>query len=123
MNRPINLDYPFRFDDGGRTAASNDSDHIRELIEQVLFTAPGERVNRPTFGSGALQLVFAPANDALAAAVQLTVQGAVQQTLGDLIQVTNVEATAEETTLHVTISYLVRSTQQQNQAEFTRTTA
>jgi len=118
----MNLDYPFRFDDGGRTATSNDAD-IRELIEQVLFTAPGERVNRPTFGSGALQLVFAPANDALAAAVQLTVQGAVQQTLGDLIQVTNVEATTEETTLHVTISYLVRSTQQQNQAVFTRATA
>ena len=76
----MNLDYPFRFDDGGRTATSNDAD-IRELIEQVLFTAPGERVNRPTFGSGALQLVFAPANDALAAAVQLTVLGAVQQTL------------------------------------------
>ena len=118
----MNIDYPFRFDDGGRTAATEDADHIRELIEQVLFTTPGERLNRPTFGSGVLQLVFAPANDALAAAVQLTVQGAIQQTLGDLIQVTNVEATAEDTTLHVTISYLVRSTQQQNQALFTRTT-
>jgi phage baseplate assembly protein W len=118
----VNIDYPFRFDDGGRTAATEDADHIRELIEQVLFTTPGERLNRPTFGSGVLQLVFAPANDALAAAVQLTVQGAIQQTLGDLIQVTNVEATAEDTTLHVTISYLVRSTQQQNQALFTRTT-
>jgi len=123
MNRPVNLDYPFRFDDSGRTAASEDVDHIRELIEQVLFTAPGERVNRPTFGSGVFQLVFAPENDALAVAVQLTVQGAVQQTLGDLIQVTNVEATAEESTLHVTISYMVRSTQQQTQVEFTRTTA
>jgi uncharacterized protein len=116
----MNLDYPYRFDTSGRTARTDDANHIRELIEQVLFTAPGERVNRPTFGSGALQLVFAPAGDALAAAVQLTVQGAVQQTLGDLIQVTNVEATAQDTTLRVTISYLVHNTQQLNQAVFVR---
>lgn len=119
----MNLEYPFRFDASGRTATTSDADHIRELIEQVLFTAPGERVNRPTFGSSALQLVFAPASDALAAAVQLTVQGAVQQSLGDIIQVTNVEATAEDATLRVKISYLVRSTQQAHQAEFTRGTA
>src|SRR5260370_27671524 len=119
----MNLYSLFRLQVSGRTATTSDADHIRELIEQVLFTAPGERINRPTFGSSALQLVFAPASDALAAAVQLTIQGAVQQTLGDIIQVTNVEATAEDTTLPVNISYLIRSTQQQHQAEFTRGTA
>src|SRR6516164_2575542 len=118
----MNLDYPFRFDDGGRTATSNDADHIRELIEQVLFTAPGERVNRPAFGSGALQLVFTPASDALAAAVQLTVQGGLQQILGDLIQVTEVQAAVEESTLRVKVSYINRRTRQQGQAEFTRGT-
>ena len=66
-------------------------DHIRDLIEQVLFTAPGERVNRPNFGSGLLQLVFAPNSDELAAATQFLVQGALQQWLGDLIQVEGVE--------------------------------
>ena len=68
------VDFPFRFDGRGRTATTGDDEHVRDLIEQVLFTAPGERVNRPTFGSGLLQLVFAPNSDELAAATQLTVQ-------------------------------------------------
>ncbi len=67
----MNVDYPFHFDDRGRTATSNDEDHIRDLIEQVLFTTPGERVNRPTFGSGLLQLLFAPNSTTLAAATRL----------------------------------------------------
>jgi Bacteriophage baseplate protein W len=118
----MNVDYPFQFDSGGRTAQTNTSDHIRDLIEQVLFTTPGERVNRPTFGSGALQLVFTPASDAVAAAVQLTVQAALQQTLGDLIQVTDVQAVVDDSTLRVKISYLDQATQQRNDAEFSRAT-
>jgi len=116
----MNVDYPFHFDAGGRTAQTDPSDHIRDLIEQVLFTTPGERVNRPTFGSGALQRVFTPASDAVAAAVQLTVQGALQQVLGDLIQVTDVQAGVEDSVLRVKISYTNRPTQQPSQAEFTR---
>jgi Bacteriophage baseplate protein W len=116
----MNVDYPFYFDAGGRTAQTDPSDHIRDLIEQVLFTTPGERVNRPTFGSGALQLVFTPASDAVATAVQLTVQGALQQILGDLIQVTDVQAAVEDSVLRVKISYINRPTQQPSQAEFTR---
>ncbi|HYJ93736.1 MAG TPA: GPW/gp25 family protein, partial [Vicinamibacterales bacterium] len=64
----MTLDYPYRFDRSGWTATTGDEDHIRDLIEQVLFTAPGERVNRPTFGSGVLRLVFAPNSDTLASA-------------------------------------------------------
>jgi Bacteriophage baseplate protein W len=118
----VNIDYPYQFDAGGRTAQTNNADHLRDLIEQVLFTSPGERVNRPTFGSGALQLVFNPASDAVATAVQLTVQGALQQALGDLIQVTDVQAVVEDAALRVKISYISRSTQQPSQAEFTRAT-
>ena len=54
----MNLDFPYHFDSHGRTAAIDYDAHIRDLIEQVLFTAPGERVNRPDFGSGLLRLVF-----------------------------------------------------------------
>jgi len=118
----MNIAYPFQFDPGGRTAQTDTSDHVRDLIEQVLFTTPGERVNRSTFGSGALQLVFTPASDAVAAAVQLTVQAALQQTLGDLIQVMDVQAVVDDSTLRVKISYLDRTTQQRNDAEFSRAT-
>ena len=72
----MNLRYPYQFDDRGRTAEADDPAYIRELIEQVLFTAPGERVMRPDFGSGLMQLLFAPNSAELAATTQFLVQGA-----------------------------------------------
>ncbi len=116
----MHVDYPHHFDTRGRTAETGEDEHIRDLIEQVLFTSPGERVNRPTFGSGLLQLVFAPHSDALAAATQLTVQGALQQWLGELIVVEAVRVEARESTLEVTVRYQVRRTQERRVAEFTR---
>ena len=83
----MTLDYPYQFDRSGWTATTDDEDHIRDLIEQVLFTAPGERVNRPTSAAACCSLVFAPNSDTLASATQFLVQGALQQWLGDLIQV------------------------------------
>ena len=47
-----NLAFPYGFDTTGRTATTDLPDHIRDMILQILFTSPGERVNRPTFGSG-----------------------------------------------------------------------
>ena len=114
------VDYPYHFDGRGRTATTSDDDHLNDLIEQVLFTTPGERVNRPTFGSGLLQLVFAPNSDALAAATQLTVQGALQQWLGDLIQVQAVDVQNIDSTLQVTVQYVVRRSQQSQIAQFVR---
>jgi len=116
----MQVDFPFHFDDRGRTAATNGDDHIRDLIEQVLFTSPGERVNRPTFGCGLMQLVFAPNSDVLATAIQATVQGALQQWLGELIQVEAVDVQSEEATLSVMVQYVVRRTQQRQAAQFTR---
>jgi Bacteriophage baseplate protein W len=116
----MQIGYPLHFDGRGRTAEAGQDRHIRDLSEQVLFTTPGERVNRPTFGSGVLQLVFAPSGDALAAAAQLAVQGALQQWLGDLIQVEAVQVEAEDATLRVTVQYVLRRTQQREAAQFTR---
>jgi uncharacterized protein len=105
-----NVDFPFHFDSRGRTAQTDDADQIRDLIYQVLFTSPGERVMRPTFGSGLLQLVFAPNSDVLAATTQMLVQGALQQWLGDLIVVEAIDVEAEDATLRVTVQYVVRRT-------------
>ena len=116
----MQIDYPFHFDERGRTAGTQGDEHIRDLIEQVLFTSPGERVNRPTFGSGLLQLVFAPNSDTLAAATQMSVQGALQQWLGDLIQVESVEVTNVDSTLGVSIQYIIRANQRRQVAEFSR---
>jgi hypothetical protein len=116
----MQIDYPFHFDDRGGTAQTTGDEHIRDLIEQVLFTAPGERVNRPTFGSGLMQLVFAPNSDELATATQFLVQGALQQWLGDLIQVEAVQVESIESTLRVTVQYIIRRNQQRQVAQFSR---
>jgi len=106
----MNVDFPLRFDGRGRTAETDGDEHIRDMIEQVLFTAPGERVNRPTFGSGAQQLVFAPNSDALAAAMRLSVQAALQEWLGDVIEGTDVQVEANDSTLRLEVRYVVRRT-------------
>lgn len=106
------VDYPYGVDKLGRTAGTTDEEHVRDLIEQVLFTTPGERVNRPTFGSGLLSLVFAPASDALVSATEMTVQAALQEWLGDVVAVQQVDVTREESTIEVTVAYVIRATQQ-----------
>ncbi len=116
----MQIDYPLHIDGRGRLAETKAEDHLRDLIEQVLFTTPGERVNRPTFGSGLLQLVFEPNSAALASATQLTVQGALQQWLGELILVEAVQVESVESTVRVTVQYLVRQTQQRQVAQFQR---
>lgn len=116
----MNIDFPYQFDHRGRTAETTYEDHIRGMIEQVLFTSPGERVNRPTFGSGLLQLLFAPNSDELAGTTQFLVQSALQEWLGDLIQVEAVLTDSEESTLRVTVQYIIRRDQTQHTATFDR---
>ena len=117
----MNIDFPFHFDARGRTAVTDDNDHIRDMIEQLLFTSPGERVNRPDFGSGLLQMLFAPNSPELAAALQFTIQASFQRWLGDLIEVLRLEVTSYDAELRVEVEYLVRRTQEQQTAQFTRT--
>jgi phage baseplate assembly protein W len=99
------LDFPYHIDDLGRTAVTGDPEHVRDLIEQVLLTSPGERVMRPDFGSGLLAMVFEPNSGALAATTQMLIQGALQQYLGDLIAVQSVEVEASGDTFRVEVRY------------------
>lgn len=116
----MNIDFPLHLDGRGRTATTDENDHIRDLIEQLLFTSPGERVNRPDFGSGLLQLVFAPNSPELAATVQFTLRAAIQHWLGDVIEVRELDVTAEDSKLTIALTYLVRRTGQQQSATITR---
>jgi phage baseplate assembly protein W len=115
---PAPIAAPLHFDGRGRTADTPADQHLRDLIEQVLLTAAGERVMRPTFGSGLLQLAFAPNSDELAATVQMLVQGALQSWLGDLIAVAGVTIAQDEGTLTVSVDYTVRSTGESASATF-----
>lgn len=116
----MNLAYPYQFGADGRTAQSSDPVHIRDLIEQVLFTAPGERVMHPDFGSGAARLVFAPNSVELAGATQMLVQASLQQWLNTLIVVQDVGVQAADAVLTITVQYVIRSTGDVAQQSFTR---
>lgn len=116
----MHIDFPFRIDAQGRTAGTSDEGYVRALIEQVLFTAPGERVNRPTFGSGIQQLVFEPTGGEFASAARLLVHGALQQWLPEAVEVQAVDVSVLDSTVTVTVSYLARSMAQPDTAVFTR---
>lgn len=117
----MNIDFPFHFDSRGRTASTDDDDHIRDMIEQLLFTNPGERVNRPDFGSGLQRLIFGPNSPEVASALKFTLQATLQRWLGDLIELQALEVTSEDSTLNILVQYVVRRTNQQQVAQFTRT--
>lgn len=119
----MNIDYPFHFDYKGRTAETSYEDHIRDMIEQFLFTQPGERVNRLDFGSSIRQLVFAPNSSELATALQFTMNAGLMECLGDLIEVQSLEVTSEESTLRVSLTYVIRRTKNTRTDQFERRVA
>jgi hypothetical protein len=115
----MNIDFPFHFDGRGRTAETAYDEHVRDMIEQLLFTNPGERVNRPDFGSGLLQMVFAPNSPELAAALQFTIQASIQRWLGDVIELQALEVVNEDSALRILIQYVIRVNSRPQSAEFT----
>ncbi len=119
----MNVDFPYHLDGLRRTATTTETDHLRDLIEQVLFTAPGERVMRPTFGSGLPGLVFEPIGPELLAATQQLVQGSLQHELGHLISVDSVEITQHEGALIVAVGYVDLRSRERAKATFGRALA
>ncbi|MCW5983246.1 MAG: GPW/gp25 family protein [Bryobacteraceae bacterium] len=115
----VTADYPFRFESSGRVANATPDDHVRDLIYQVLFTSPGERVNRPDFGCGLRQLVFMPNSDALATATQFVVQGSLERWLSDIIQVQFVRIQSREETITVEVGYIRKDTGERIEDSFT----
>jgi len=117
----MQVDYPFHIDERGRTASVAEDAHIRDLIEQVLFTAPGERVNNPTFGCGLLQLPFQPNSDQLQQTTEFLVYGALSQILGNLIDVQAIVVDRQDSAFTVTVSYVIRRSGAAQLATFERT--
>lgn len=116
----MNIDFPFHFDTSGRTASTGTDEHVRDMIEQLLFTNRGERVNRPDFGSGLMQLIFAPNSPELASALQFTIQASLQQWLEDVVDIVDLEVVAEDSSLRIVIQYVVRRTNEKQTAVFTQ---
>ncbi|MGH1403992.1 MAG: GPW/gp25 family protein [Alphaproteobacteria bacterium] len=112
--------YPYSFGINGQTAEATNDEYIRALMEQILFTNPGERVNRPDFGSGLMQLVFAPNSEALVSTIQMTVQAALQKWMGALIVVHGVQVEHQNAMLHVTVKYMPSLQKEMRVAKFER---
>lgn len=104
-DRPLHVGFPWRLDQRGRSATVGVESYLRGLVETVLFTRPGERVNRPEFGSGLDRLVFAPSGDELARTAQALVHGSLQQWLGDLLRIEDISVEAVESRLEVRVTY------------------
>jgi phage baseplate assembly protein W len=103
----MQLDFPYHLDGRERTSETSEEDHIRDLIEQILFTSPGERVNRPDFGAGIYQLLFAPVSVEQVATTEFMIRGALQQHLGQRIAVQEITAETVDASIHITIAYQI----------------
>jgi phage baseplate assembly protein W len=106
----MQVDFPLHFDGRGHTATTGEDDHVRDMIEQFLFTTPGERVNRPDFGSGLLRQVFEPNRPELAPVQRFAIQAGLQRWLGELLEVRDVEVTNVDATLQIRVDYVHRRT-------------
>ncbi|MER5768765.1 GPW/gp25 family protein [Streptomyces sp. NPDC001985] len=108
--RRTDIAFPFRVDPRGRTARAAYDAHVRDLVEQLLFTTPGERVMRPDFGCGLLDLVFAPGSPELASALELSALASIQRWLGELIEVEELDVAGADGVVRVRLRYAVRAT-------------
>ena len=107
-------------DGAGRTRTPGPQARLDELVEMLLFTLPGERAMRPDLGTPVNELLFEGMNDALAAALQVAIHGALMQHLGDVLDIREVEVTAAETALDVRIVYAPPGVAQARTVSFKR---
>jgi uncharacterized protein len=116
------LSFPFHVGDLGTPLTSPRALVIRQQLEQLLFTLPGERVNRPTFGCGVQRLVFGGCSPEAAAAAEYIVRLNVQEFMDDVVTVDAVKVTAdaETATLFIDILYTLVETGEERAETFRR---
>jgi hypothetical protein len=110
MATRVDFPFPFRLASSGHLASPAYTDHVDEMVRQVLFTAPGERVMRATFGTGLQRLIFASVGPEQVATLQVMVQAALTRSLAGVIAVESVSTAAEDSRVTVTIVYTVLAT-------------
>lgn len=110
LNSPNYMKFPLEIGAGG-AATSSRLDHIREQIEQVLFTTPGERWFRPEFGVGVRALVFEPNNQALWEMTKKRLVASLRDALAGEVDPKNlaVEIEGQEERLLITVSYTLET--------------
>jgi phage baseplate assembly protein W len=117
MNPPFtSIRYPVALDSSlGRLQQEQDyAAHVKQLIKQVLYTSPGERINRPDFGCGVKRLVFAPNSDISASLLQVSIFEALDRWLSSVIQVSDVKVQALQEVLEIRVAYILKARQKKD---------
>jgi phage baseplate assembly protein W len=106
--------YPIAIDKSlGRLQEETDyAEHVEQLMRQVLFTSPGERINRPDFGCGLKRLIFAPNSEVSATLAQVSIFEALRRWLDPVISVNDVKVKAINETLEIRIVYTLKARQE-----------
>jgi phage baseplate assembly protein W len=112
------LSFPFRITELGAAATAPRAEVIRQQLEQLLMTIPGERVNRPDFGCGIQRLVFAGAGPETVAAAEYVIATSIRRHLRALVSLDAVRVTVDDSSLFVDILYSVVGTGEERSASF-----
>jgi phage baseplate assembly protein W len=102
----LRVAFPYALAPTGQTARASEPEYLGQLLAQILFVEPGERVNRPDFGCPLRGLTFATGRSEVTTAVEALVQGALRQWVADAVQIQGVDVDVRGSLVHVTISYL-----------------
>lgn len=116
MSAPLYTDYPYRFASDGITARAGRAAYVRNLLEQLLFTRPGERLTRPELGAGIADLLFGPLNDEIAATARMLVEVAIQQHLSREIAEAAVRVRVDGSALLIDLAYRIVATGEAGEA-------
>jgi len=116
MNAPLYTDFPYRFGSDGITARAGRATYVRNLLEQLLFTRPGERLTRPELGAGIADLLFGPLSDEIAATARMLVEVAIQQHLSREIADAAVRVRVDGSALLIDIAYRIVATGEPGEA-------
>ena len=116
----INVGFPFELDNRGYINSPDHETHIRQLMELVLFTSPGERVNRPDFGCGLLELLFADAADPESVVSAYEIEGQLSRWLGEYVDIESLDLVPIDSMLQIRITYRLKQDDQLRVAVFER---
>ena len=120
----MKLQFPYQINSLGRTATIADMDgFVRDVIEDVLFTRQGERVNLPSYGSGLEQMVFEPLSEGLTASAEMVIQANLMKWLTNYIDLQAVRVTNDDGKLLIKVTYALLADQKVRELQLQREAA
>ncbi len=114
----FDVSFPLRIDNRGRMATAGYETHVREMLEQLLFTQPGERVNRPDFGTPISAAIFDRPTDELISSLEFQVSTSVQRFMGEVVSLENVSIDVVDDQIEIILTYTIIALNQSTEERF-----